>query len=368
MFIEGTFSWDKEGERTSLEWPPFLSPGGAEAASRGRPDDDIVLAADPHVTPVALDARSIDGLGSAPFSTKDEEALDGPGETASDEWDAPVDRPETDQLDEAEDSEERGRLPRRRLSRSKGRLIVFGTAVTVALSGGYAAQAFGWRLPPKLRASAQPMRAFLLNLAPSRLVGFMATDRPARPFAADYHDGTGHERSGHERSGLTSDPAQPVPPAAASPVSPTGASSETEAPVAAVGLSQVADPGDRQAWVDRDAPDSEAVATAAALAAGEIGQTAASEDGRAATGSMAAPLGGMAPGPRSSDPVAVRAATHPAPLPTYRERPAPAWHGLVWSPSAQALVPAVRAAEPAVGTIQSGGLGLPASSALVRRP
>src|SRR4051794_14824490 len=33
MFIEGSFSWDKESERTSLEWPPLMSPDSAAAVT-----------------------------------------------------------------------------------------------------------------------------------------------------------------------------------------------------------------------------------------------------------------------------------------------------------------------------------------------
>ena len=47
---------------------------------------------------------------------------------------------------------------------SRGPILVLGTAVTVALSGGYAAgHAFGWKIPPKLRASVSPALTTLIN-------------------------------------------------------------------------------------------------------------------------------------------------------------------------------------------------------------
>jgi hypothetical protein len=47
---------------------------------------------------------------------------------------------------------------------SRGPILVLGTAVTVALSGGYAAgHAFGWKMPPRLRASVSPALTTFIN-------------------------------------------------------------------------------------------------------------------------------------------------------------------------------------------------------------
>lgn len=66
---------------------------------------------------------------------------------------------------------------------SRGPILVIGTAVTVALSGGYAAgHAFGWKLPPnwklppKLSASVSPTLTTLIN---ERIPALVA--RPGTP-------------------------------------------------------------------------------------------------------------------------------------------------------------------------------------------
>jgi hypothetical protein len=341
MFIEGSFSWDKEAERTSLEWPPLMSPDGAEAPPRGRPEDEVVLGMDPDLMAGEPHARGLDGLVDAPFVAEDPRPP-ASGVAPAHEWQsAPIERRGADPwldeaLDETDDSENEGeRPPRRHLSRRKGSLIALATAVTVALSGGYAAQAFGWRLPPALRDSAQPMREFLWSLAPSRLVGLMATqDRAARPLARDRHEG----------AGLTPDLAPPRPPAALSLAGSTAVPTETEQAVAVVPPSRSVDPADRQAGVDRDAPDSRGVATSTALAAGAAGrQPVGGESAATRSAPARPPTAGRAWD--SSAAGGVPTATRAAPQPASRDRLVRAWHGFVWSPAAQGLVPAVPAAE-----------------------
>lgn len=323
MFIEGNFSWDKEGERTSLEWPPLMSPDVAEESTRAEPKEEIVRGMGPDVTAADLHARDVDNLSSAAFPAEDWMSLTSRVVPENEGQAASIERDGTDYfLDEEYESEDEGeRPPRRRLSTRKGSLIIFGTAVTVALSGGYAAQAFGWRLPPTLRESAQPMREFLWSLAPSRLVGLMAAeDRPARPLTPGHHGGTG----------LTSDRAQPIPPAAESLAASTAAPSETEESVAAVPPSRVVDPGDGQALVDP-------VATRSAIASPPGTRWGADSSGTAGI-----------------------VATRAAPLPANRDRLARAWHGFVWSPAAQRLVPAGSAIDD-----HSAGALLPAAAAAV---
>ena len=47
---------------------------------------------------------------------------------------------------------------------TRGPILVLGTAVTVALSGGYAAgHAFGWKMSPRLRASVSPALTTFIN-------------------------------------------------------------------------------------------------------------------------------------------------------------------------------------------------------------
>lgn len=360
MFIEGNLSWDKESERTSLEWPPLMSPR-AEAVAQGQPEDEVVLAIDPDLTPAEVDARSIDSLVSAAFFADDppapiasaSQALEAPAEprtigelrevdplaTRGGEA-VPFDRDESHQLDEWDWNEDTPEIPaRRRPSKRRGPLLVFGTAVTVVLSGGYAAQAFSWRLPPKLRESAQPMKEFLWHLAPARLVGLVANEdrpAPARPLLPDYHDRAAQASSARP---------QPIHPQAESTSGSLAVPSETGESVAAAPLSQMADPrADTEAWVDRDAPDSEALASATALAAGEIGQPDRTEqpgdERREPLDSTLAVLPQAGPGSNHATPVVS------PPPPVNRDHLPRPWHGLVWSPSAQALVPAVPAATP----------------------
>ena len=373
MFIEGSFSWDKEAERTSLEWPPLMSPDVAAGPSRGEPADEIVLGIDPDLTAAEVQARCIDSLVDAAFFAQDpapparggqeeEGAIPGrhlaedpralgevrscDAEMAAIDADAtPFDRDRTDQLAEADEAEDDDwdRPPRRRLSASKGPLIALATAVTVALSGGYAAQAFGWRLPPTLRESAQPMRAFLRNLTPSYLMSLMpARVRSARLLPSD----------NHERIASAPELARPTKPAAASragstpipsddPIPFEPVPSEGEASMAAVPPSQVIDPGDTQPRVEREAPDQEPIPSSTTLATGASGQAEQPMERRAA------PLWTLAPssGPAASESAGLPVATRAVPLSTNRDHLPRAWHGLVWSPAAHALVPAVRAVQ-----------------------
>lgn len=390
MFIEGSFSWDTEGERTSLEWPPLMSPDVVEAAS-GQPEGEIVLATDPDLTTAEMHGRHVDSLVSAAFfaeeparlasGAKEDKSPDprrvmtaeerwreerwseergsvgevanaDPVAAAGDEEAAPIDQQGTDRLDEAYECEDEDeQLPGRRLSKSKGPIFVLGTAVAVALWGGYAAEAFGWRLPPNLRESAQPMKAFLWNLAPSRLVGLMATeDRPARPLVApDHREGAGLVPHLAHAMQPADEPLVGSTPVPSIPVPSVPVPSDTEESVAAAPSSPVVDPANGQARLDRDHPDSEAVATSRARAADETGQIRQQteqtvEEPRAATGSPLIPP--AAPG-QTPDIAELRGATRAAPLAANRDHdhlPRP-WHGLVWSPAAHGLVPAVPAVE-----------------------
>jgi hypothetical protein len=65
--------------------------------------------------------------------------------------------------------------------------MMIGFGVTLGVSGGYAVQAFGWRLPPNLEKMAQPMTTFVRNLTRSRLARLVATSEepPARPLPPD---------------------------------------------------------------------------------------------------------------------------------------------------------------------------------------
>lgn len=60
---------------------------------------------------------------------------------------------------------------------TRGPVLVLGAAVTVALSGAYAAgHAFGWKVPPKLRASVSPALTTFIN---ERIPALVA--RPGAP-------------------------------------------------------------------------------------------------------------------------------------------------------------------------------------------
>src|SRR5690348_11615463 len=106
MFMERSLLWDDDlygnelHEHTALNWPPPMVPPELPAAPRG----------------------------PASFSQAAVEETD-------------------EELPELH-------LFARAARASRGPILVLGTAVTVALSGGYAAgHAFGWRMPSKLRAS-----------------------------------------------------------------------------------------------------------------------------------------------------------------------------------------------------------------------
>lgn len=184
MFVEDGLSWDNEREATALDWPPLLTPeleakpraiaprravaaaeetvAGTELGDDGR----IVISVDPDLTEAELRATSIDSMVGAAFFPDNMADHEAAGAT-----DVSVERP-------------------RRSSRSKGPLIMVGAAVTVALSAGYVAKARGWRLPPALLESAQPMTTFfrdlprtnfLRDLKTPRLVDLMEKLRLAEP-------------------------------------------------------------------------------------------------------------------------------------------------------------------------------------------
>jgi hypothetical protein len=362
MFIEGTYSWDREGERTSLEWPPFLSPGVAGDPNRGQPADEVGAA--PDLTPAEVDARKvdarkIDSLVNAAFFAEDPAppalgTQEDPGiparhlETEEDPWamgdmagpqsvrpangrnatpisQAGAARP--DELDEDEDDDEWDRPPRRRLAGSKGLLIAFAMAVTVVLSGGYAAQAFGWRLPPTLRESAQPMKAFLRNFAPSHLASLMPAQVHRLRLRVPEHDG---------RTFPTPELVQPAQPATGSVAGSAPIPSETQASTVAVPSAQANDPRDRTSWVD---PEPVGTSPAPVAGANEHGEQPMESEEGAASVSESSPSPGFARVWESTG--TPRVPTRAVPVLSNRDHLPRPWHGLVWSPAAQALVPAV---------------------------
>ena len=67
-------------------------------------------------------------------------------------------------VDAADDEMPELHLFARAARASRGPILVLGTAVTVALSGGYAAgHVLGWKMPAKLRASVSPALTTLIN-------------------------------------------------------------------------------------------------------------------------------------------------------------------------------------------------------------
>jgi hypothetical protein len=184
MLVESALSWDNEREVTALDWPPVLTPqleedphpaaprntmvvGGEAGAEIGFSEDGISIPADPDLTEAELRATSIDSMVGAAFLPAD-------AAVAAGDVDVDVERP-------------------RRSPRMKGPLIVVGTAMTVALSAGYASNALGWRLPPAMLEAAHPvttffrdlsMPTFFRDLKTVRLVGLMEKLRLAEPSSA----------------------------------------------------------------------------------------------------------------------------------------------------------------------------------------
>ena len=162
---------------------------------------------------------------------------------------------------------------------TRGPVLVLGTAVTVALSGGYAAgHAFGWKMPPKLRASVSPALTTFIN---QRIPALVA--RPGAPLWCPVEEEAlpAAEARGGRRSG----------------------------PGAVDRVVSAISPG-QPAFFELATIDSPAISMV----------------------------------PRLRRPF------------QEGERPAPAWHGVVWSPRARSLVSLSVSGSGAIAASQGGGI------------